>query len=295
MEVTSNWDVPRGDRPAAVRAINEFFQSNFTYSTWQRLPDIRPSTNSTPLNLFLTRTHSGHCEYFATATVLLLRKLGVPARYAVGYAVHEKSGGEYVVRLRDAHAWCLVWNEKARNWQDFDTTPASWIDEEENENASPFQSLSDAWSWLGFQFSKFRWGQSNLRQYMVLSLFPVLGLLIYQVFFRQRRKRGRSRNGKGEFVDWPGMDSEFYRVEKKLAEHGAVRRSNEGLADWLQRTLRDPEYTDLADPLRDLLRLHYRYRFDPAGITPEDRARLRSSVETCLEKLDSTGKQTQTR
>jgi transglutaminase-like putative cysteine protease len=49
-------------------------------------------TNETPLARFLLRTRSGHCEYFATATVLLLRQLGIPARYAVGYAVHEASG-----------------------------------------------------------------------------------------------------------------------------------------------------------------------------------------------------------
>ena len=62
------------------------------------------------MSRFLLRTRSGHCEYFATATVLLLRQLGIPARYAVGYAVHEATGRKYVVRQRDAHAWCLVWN-----------------------------------------------------------------------------------------------------------------------------------------------------------------------------------------
>ncbi|MBT8330725.1 MAG: transglutaminase-like domain-containing protein, partial [Deltaproteobacteria bacterium] len=36
---------------------------------------------------FLTRSRSGHCEYFATATVLLLRQAGIPARYARGYSV----------------------------------------------------------------------------------------------------------------------------------------------------------------------------------------------------------------
>jgi len=34
------------------------------------------------------RKARANCEYFATAATLLLRQLGVPARYAVGYAVH---------------------------------------------------------------------------------------------------------------------------------------------------------------------------------------------------------------
>ncbi len=45
----------------------------------------------------------------------MLRRLGVPARYAVGYYVHEGNGeNHYVVRERDAHAWCLVWNQSSQ-------------------------------------------------------------------------------------------------------------------------------------------------------------------------------------
>src|SRR5262249_21143994 len=142
------------------------------------------------------------------ATVLLLRQLGIPARYAVGYAVHERSGSGYVVRLRDAHAWCLVWNEKAKRWQDFDTTPASWV-EEEASRASPFQKLSDLWAWLEFQLSSLRWGQSNLRPYLLSVLGLALTLLLYQIFRRQ--KRGKQKLRKPEpSPDWPGLDSEFY-------------------------------------------------------------------------------------
>ena len=85
------------------------------------------SRANTPLTRFLLTSRSGHCEYFATATVLLLRQLGIPARYAVGYYVHEPAGSGYVVRERDAHAWCLAWNRQTGSWDDFDTTPASWV------------------------------------------------------------------------------------------------------------------------------------------------------------------------
>ena len=76
-----------------------------------------PGTNKdvTPLSRFLLKTRAGHCEYFATATVLLLRELGIPARYAVGYAVHETSRQRLRRALRDAHAWCLVWNEQTES------------------------------------------------------------------------------------------------------------------------------------------------------------------------------------
>jgi hypothetical protein len=284
-QVIADWNVPFGNRPAAIRAITGFFQSNFTYSTWQESVDFR-NNDETPLGMFLTRTRSGHCEYFATATVLLLRQMGVPARYAVGYAVHEKSGGEYVVRLRDGHAWCLVWNERFRTWQDFDTTPESWV-EEEAKNASPFQRLSDAWTWMEFQFAKFRWGQSNIRQYMLIALVPVTCLLAYQIFFRRNRKR-RNQGSELQFLAArPGLDSEFYLIEQELAQRGVVRRSNEALSDWLTRALAHPEVAAACEPLKEILRLHYRYRFDPKGLISADRLKLRDAVEDCLEKLSA--------
>ena len=119
---------------------------------------------------------------------MLLRQLGIPARYAVGYAVHETSGRKYVVRQRDAHAWCLVWNATSETWQDFDTTPASWVAAEASR-ASPMQFLSDCWSRVVFEFAKFRWGQTHLRQYFLWALAPILALLLYQIIFRSRRRR----------------------------------------------------------------------------------------------------------
>jgi len=77
--------------------------------------------------------------------------------------VHEAAGTKYIVRQRDAHAWCLVWNKEQHLWQDFDTTPAIWMRAEE-KRASPFQFISDLWSGFTFEISKLRWGQSRIRQ-----------------------------------------------------------------------------------------------------------------------------------
>ena len=266
-----------------LRAVNGFFQDKFSYSTWQGSANVR-STNETPLSRFLLHSRSGHCEYFATATVLLLRQLGLPARYAVGYAVHEASGQKYVVRERDAHAWCLVWD--GVTWRDFDTTPASWVTEE-GKRRSPLQFLSDVWLGIGFMFSKFRWGQTNLRQYIFWALVPVMALLFYQIVFRKRsRRRGRTAAEAGISVAWPGLDSEFYQLEQKLAERGVERPPNEPLSSWLSRALGTIASVEVNKSFRELARLHYRYRFDPRGLNENDRAELRRGVERCLASIE---------
>jgi hypothetical protein len=275
----------RGHEPPEVlRSLAGFFAGKFTYSTWQ--PPVKSAnTNETPLSRFLSETHSGHCEYFATAATLLLRKLGIPARYAVGYLVHEQAGRKYVVRERDAHAWCLVWDEQTKTWQDFDTTPASWV-AVEAQRGSPWQWLSDAWSWIRYQSAKVWWGQTNLRQYLLWALAPVLALLLYQIIFRRGRRRQRAKKREEDLaIVWPGLDSEFYLLEKALAARGVPRLTSEPQLEWLERARAAADAQELRAPLRELVQLHYRYRFDPQGLSAPERQALREQAKACLNEL----------
>jgi len=269
---------------AALRTLTAFFSDRFKYSVWQ--PPVRHTrTNETAITRFLLRTRHGHCEYFATAGALLLRQLGIPARYAVGYSVHEGGKGKYIVRQRDAHAWCLIWNERTGLWQDWDPTPATWV-AEEGERASPFESLSDIWSRVAYELSKLRWGQSQARQYVLYGLMPVLLILLYQIIFRGLRRRRQRTTGPGAgSVSWPGLDSEFYQLEARLVRRGLARGPSEPLAEWLHRAVHSSSMHSLREPLLHLLRLHYRYRFDPQGLSPAERDALRREAKTCLQTL----------
>ena len=278
-QVISQLNVSNKSDAEKISAVSSFFANNFTYSLWQEDSSKMSGTNSTPLARFLLQTKSGHCEYFATATVLLLRELGIPARYAIGYYVHEQSGHGYVVRMRDGHAWCLVWDKKNRVWQNFDTTPGSWIEEEE-ERASPLQFLSDFQSWAEFQVLRFfYYSHSNIREYVFWALIPALAFLLYRIFRSSHRHVKEEEPVRG---DRPGLDSEFYRLEQKLIQIGSVREPGEPLSAWLQRVTKDPHLTGLKQPLENLLLLHYRYRFDPSGLDSTERKTLRREVEECL-------------
>jgi hypothetical protein len=269
------------NRDQAVRTISQFFATKFTYRMWQDA-DLNPEKNPSPLGRFLLETRAGHCEYFATATVLLLREIGIPARYAVGYSVHEAAWSGYIVRQRDAHAWALVWNEKKKIWENLDTTPGSWLEAESKSGASVW--LADVSWWIRLQFAKFRWGQTHLRQYILLGLVPVLILLLLQII--RQRKRGINKDARsGRAITWPGVDSEFYEIEKQLGDRCAARKANETLTGWLERVAADSSLAELREPLLAILRLHYRYRFDPLGLEDSDRLELRRQTRACLDKL----------
>lgn len=274
------------DRPEAeaLTRLQDYFNDKFKYSMWQAAPR-GGNTNQTPLSRFLLETRSGHCEYFATASALVLRRLGIPTRYATGYAVHEESGSGYVVRMGDAHAWTLVWDKTLNQWFDYDTTPAAWI-EIEKKNHSPLRWLKDAWGRFVFEFSRMRNGQSHIRQYLLWIIVPGMALLLYQIIFRRGRKRARNKKSDREFLaSWPGLDSDFYLLEKKIAALGVTRSDAETLNAWLARAEKTRGLEALREPLRKLLKLHYRHRFDPQGLSAEDREKLKHETCQCLELL----------
>ena len=275
--VAAELQLGRGMEPLeAMRRVREYFAGKFQYASYLTTAHLATS-NETALARFLLRTRSGHCEYFATATALLLRQAGVPTRYAVGYSVQEGSGKKFIVRERHAHAWVLVWDE--RNWIDFDTTPGSW-NAAESAHTSWFQPVSDFFSDLWFQFSKFRWGQTEWRKYFMLAPVPLLIIVIVRfVFGKQWRQRRAQKREQGRAARRAGGDSDFYLIEKHFAARGLERRPSENWSDWLRRI---EEHERGAGQLQSVVMLHRRHRFDPRGLSGSERAELRAGVAQWL-------------
>jgi hypothetical protein len=266
----------------ALLTIQNLF-SQFEYSTWQERPPGYEA-QMTPVARFLLQTHKGHCEYFATATVLLLHHLNIPARYTVGYVVHESPSGDkrYVVRQRDAHAWATVWDEKSRAWRDFDTTPASWFAAVDKPGWR--RKIADAWSRLVFEFLRVRWGQTRLREYVLWVVLPILAVLLGQILFTRRRRARAVRRKARDHRVWPGADSELYEIERRLVQKGFARQPGEPITEWLLRGATTiPGLQDRSDAVQELLKLHYKYRFDPEGLARGERERLRTQAR----RLDS--------
>ena len=76
------------------------------------------------LEKFLGEGRYGHCEYFATAAVLYLRAMGIPARLALGYRGGTFNPVSQVLEVREAnaHAWTEAYVPDV-GWVSFDPTP----------------------------------------------------------------------------------------------------------------------------------------------------------------------------
>jgi transglutaminase-like putative cysteine protease len=104
-----------------IAVVERHLRGNYRYSL-----DVGTTLPANPLEEFLFVRKTGYCEHYATAMVLMLRTLGIPARLVTGFLQGEWNdfGNYYTVRQRDAHAWVEAYFPQS-GWITFDPTPAA--------------------------------------------------------------------------------------------------------------------------------------------------------------------------
>lgn len=147
-------------------AIENYFINNYKYSL--------EGTNEIAqdhLDNFIFKDRKGHCEYFATAMIVILRSMGIPSRIAVGYCTDEWNpiGRYFTVREQHAHTWVEVWIDKY-GWMSFDPTPPAGIASGRMGplNIGAFYNIVDSlkFMWYRYVLDYSAEDQKNLRNYI---------------------------------------------------------------------------------------------------------------------------------
>ena len=131
------------DNPYDItQAVTDFLRTSLKYS--DTVPG--PPAGQEPLDWVLFDHKQAFCNYYASAEIIMLRSLGIPARMAVGYAEGERvsiggidevpnldsvgpnipqeiesEGDIFTVRHKDAHAWPEVYFPNI-GWVEFEPT-----------------------------------------------------------------------------------------------------------------------------------------------------------------------------
>ena len=151
-EFIGNFDHSGSDEEIIANLV-EYYQNNIPYT----IKPGRTPRKKDFVNYFLTENKKGYCAHYASAATLILRYLGIPARYVEGYAisyyqlsdaelVEGKDYSEYydgyselgktaVLQINatdaDAHAWIEVYSEE-KGWYLVDVTPSGEVEENED-------------------------------------------------------------------------------------------------------------------------------------------------------------------
>jgi len=114
---------PTIERALVADAVAEYIMTSGTYTL---TPGEVPEDEDFAL-YFLQDLQEGYCVHFATAAVLMLRSLDIPARFTSGYVAtvpNSEVGNRVELTDRNAHAWVEVFYEDV-GWLYLEVTPTS--------------------------------------------------------------------------------------------------------------------------------------------------------------------------
>ena len=287
-----------------VKSVQSYLEKNYQYTTTNL-----PLDSNDPVANFLFNKKVGHCEYFATSMVILLRYVGIPARIVNGFLEGEfnEIGKFYIVRQSDAHSWVEVYFGNGL-WMNFDPSPravASAGSSKWWKLINPrkiMESISFFWDRYILIFSAqdqinvlmvvrdryteitqalkeesrrsnspaVRW--SNLWQRHRVNLIAIAAtvvLLLYVIRLHRDRKR------KLELIRTPVL---FYQemlalLQQKGFEKPAASTPSE-FARHVGDRLPDPANKDVSN----ITELFYKARFGHYSLTREDQAYVKSAL-----------------
>ncbi len=119
-----------------ARAIESWLRKNIRYNESISAPPANVDT----VEWLLFDVQEGYCTYYATAMIIMLRNLGIPARLAAGFSQGElePASKQFIVRERDAHTWVEVYFP-GYGWISFEPTAAQApINREGDDEAQEF-------------------------------------------------------------------------------------------------------------------------------------------------------------
>lgn len=286
----------RGDEDPAhlvERALSYFRAQPFRYTL------TPPLLARDGVDDFLFETRAGFCEHYASAFVVLMRALDLPARVVTGYQGGEPNpaGDYWIVRQADAHAWAEVWLPD-RGWVRVDPTAAVAPERIERGSASlragtqaglaglvdapllrqwrfSIDSMTHAWNQWVLSYDRGR-QQALLARLgldaadpaeLVGLLAGLLALLTAAAALVTLRPR----------VPRDPVSRDYDAFCQRLAAIGAVRDRHETASRYLHRIdrLLEPKDAALA---RDIVATYNRLRYDPFTATPQHARDLKRLV-----------------
>ena len=243
---------------------------------------------------FLADGRAGTSLDFATATVLMARAVGLPARLAVGYLPgrFDPFSGTHRVREKDTHAWAEVYF--ARNgWVAFDGTPRPELDRFVTGDLRGFVGASYIFQTRvgGGLYRVLQSGASKATRSIVNAikegsgLFAGIGvailalLLVSTVFLTLRKRTGRTKDT-WQYSRLKGptrreIIETYRRMERLMRRRGLEPRgSSQTIGEYAKAAA--PRLGVAGPDLEWMAKAAWVAAYDPAGPSP---GLLREAVE----------------
>ncbi|WP_417848203.1 transglutaminaseTgpA domain-containing protein [Thalassoglobus sp.] len=265
-----------------IQLVQQYFQRNFQYRLGVDLP-----SGEDPLGYFLEHRPPAHCEFFATASAILLRLGGVPSRYVTGYLAQEQSTADkmWVARSKDAHAWVEAYDSDQQRWVLVESTPEAGVPSPSQTGV--WQNRREAVAQY-FRSLRDKFVRGNYLQVLWFLLQPLMWGIVaigvgvgIQLLLKRRVHRNPALEV-DESEEWPELILERQRMDNMMARIGFQREPGETSTRFAERIALDLESTHAAR-LADWYRQYTICRYRP-GTRRESVEALRAERETLNQK-----------
>ena len=265
--------------------IEKFLGENYTYS-FALSP---PPEGISPIEDFLFISKKGYCEHYATAMVLMLRSLGIPARIVTGYSGGEMNeyGGYIILRQSNAHSWVeAVIDGK---WRRFDPTPPVLL-ERPSASALFIDMLIMKWDRYVVAFSVSDQKEiiktfsmpftlrvmPDLRFHgfrgILYILLPTLGIVFILFLIRHL-----------QFKKYGFITAKYIRLRNIVKNKGAKIKPSSTPSDVKREVVQLGIDTGVAE----FIKLYEDHRFGGKDMRGEDRARYQSLIKEIERQIKS--------
>jgi len=245
-----------------TKAIERYYGSNgFRYD---REKVAIPGGDDDYVDQFLFDTKIGYCDNFSTSMVVMLRTIGIPARWVKGFAPGELGRNAndervYQITNNEAHSWVEAYMPGI-GWMPFEPTigfsgPAGIdydieleandpeieempeqkrLELEKTEKIAEKKEEFDLYNALGSL-----WPSLRGNQWLVLVMGVGIGLIIFcGVLYGYRRKwipQILVLNRSAQIKNWATFEKKFKILLKQLERCGIKRQSGETLSTYAAR------------------------------------------------------------
>jgi protein-glutamine gamma-glutamyltransferase len=280
----------RTDAKRARNILNHFADFDYTL-------EMENDPDKTALEHFLFQRKAGHCEYFASAMVILLRSAGVPARLVNGFVgVEWNEWGNYlIIRQQHAHSWVEAFIP-GKGWTVYDPTPpdpALIAPNALHPLAKSMDFLRMSWQRYVVRYSIhdqvqviqfFRGGSRDIMRQLkglasmdwetlVKKMFNPI-LLALAIIFLFVLKRHFGWRGFALSPSPPLSVVLYQDMLKRLEKSGLNKKTYWTAQEFLESTLSSAKH----DPIRQITEFYEKHRFGNTTIDPSQEKEIRGLI-----------------
>ncbi len=278
-ELAHRWADGETTAEDKARAIETHLKTELIYDL-----DPLSRTAPNPLDHFLFESRRGHCLYFATSMIMMLREVGVPSRPVSGFAgaTYNPYGRYYAVRGRDAHAW--VEADLGGTWRTFDPTPSSPRPRIDAGAVATTRAMTDAlerrWSLDVVHFDPR--GTSGLHHRLrntAIQAWPGLASVLFLSVVTWTLRRGlRRRTASSERSKSASAAVDLYAALERALTQSRLRRDPSIPPERFSHDLTTSGHP-LAAEVTSLTQVYLETRFGGRTLTTEERARYHARID----------------